>query len=373
MKLGQYIGELLYDHDCVIITDFGGFVANYRSATIHPVQHTFSPPAKSIAFNQNLVNNDGLLANFISNKLLLSYPDACRVINDFVIACNAELERGNKIVIENIGELFYDYERNLQFVPAEHKNYLLDSFGLGDIQSPAIKRNGDFDLFTSQQDAKIIPAEKRKNYLKPVLRIAAITGVAAMLTFAYFNPIISGKISKSLAGMFPAIEAESNSSAKEDMHASESKTFKEAVAVTETQPVEDIYQKSTEEKTIEVAAENTTPAVAEEVKPDVAPVPSVQKIVKAEVHTVVDETKSHKLATTEGNFHIIGGCFSVPENAAKLTGELQAKGFPAKTLGKGKRGLEMVSISSATTLNRAEEMLAQVKESGYPDAWIMRR
>jgi hypothetical protein len=38
MKIEQYISELLYKYDCVIVPGLGGFVANYKSATIQPIQ-----------------------------------------------------------------------------------------------------------------------------------------------------------------------------------------------------------------------------------------------------------------------------------------------------------------------------------------------
>ena len=73
MKLEQYISKLLYQYDCVIVPGLGGFVANYKSATIQPVQNTFSPPSKGISFNKNLNNNDGLLANFIAQEETVSF------------------------------------------------------------------------------------------------------------------------------------------------------------------------------------------------------------------------------------------------------------------------------------------------------------
>ena len=39
VKPDPYINELLFDHDCVIVTDLGGFIANYRPASINPALH----------------------------------------------------------------------------------------------------------------------------------------------------------------------------------------------------------------------------------------------------------------------------------------------------------------------------------------------
>ncbi|MBA3284223.1 MAG: SPOR domain-containing protein, partial [Nitrosopumilus sp.] len=59
MKIDQHISQLLYHHDCVIVPGFGGFVTNSQPARIHPVQHQFYPPSKSLGFNIHLRRNDG--------------------------------------------------------------------------------------------------------------------------------------------------------------------------------------------------------------------------------------------------------------------------------------------------------------------------
>lgn len=46
MQLDQYISELLFHHDCVIVPGLGGFVVNYKSAHISAVQNTFYPVKK---------------------------------------------------------------------------------------------------------------------------------------------------------------------------------------------------------------------------------------------------------------------------------------------------------------------------------------
>ena len=62
-KIDQHIFELLFQHDCVILSDFGGFVANYVSAKVDENTRRIFPPAKTVIFNKYLTNNDGLLAH----------------------------------------------------------------------------------------------------------------------------------------------------------------------------------------------------------------------------------------------------------------------------------------------------------------------
>ena len=83
MKIDRHISNLLYDHDCVIVPSFGGFLVSYQPAQLQSIQHTFYPPSKKIAFNVFLKNNDGLLANFIAHKESLTYAEALKGIEHF--------------------------------------------------------------------------------------------------------------------------------------------------------------------------------------------------------------------------------------------------------------------------------------------------
>ncbi|MBL7972118.1 MAG: SPOR domain-containing protein, partial [Prolixibacteraceae bacterium] len=74
MEINHYIKELLLLNDCVIIPEFGGFVANYKPATNE--NNRFFPPTKEIAFNNKLISNDGLLINHISQTEGISYFSA---------------------------------------------------------------------------------------------------------------------------------------------------------------------------------------------------------------------------------------------------------------------------------------------------------
>ena len=41
MRIDEHISGLLYDHDCVIVPDFGGFVGNMRPARLDGTRHRF--------------------------------------------------------------------------------------------------------------------------------------------------------------------------------------------------------------------------------------------------------------------------------------------------------------------------------------------
>lgn len=128
MEISQYIKEILLLNDCVIIPEFGGFVANYKPATVENNQ--FFPPTKEIAFNNKLVSNDGLLINFISEAEGIDYFSAKQKLDSFVEETILNLERNRNVYFDGIGYLHYDSRENLQFEPQLKQNLLVESYGL---------------------------------------------------------------------------------------------------------------------------------------------------------------------------------------------------------------------------------------------------
>lgn len=132
MKLENYIARLLNDHNCVIVPQFGGFVANYRSAVIDDFSKKIHPPSKSVLFNPHLVNNDGLLGNYVSRMRDIAYPQALEFIAQSVTEWSKGFETGGRIEIGEIGFL-YKENGTVHFEQSREINLLLQSFGLRSI------------------------------------------------------------------------------------------------------------------------------------------------------------------------------------------------------------------------------------------------
>jgi hypothetical protein len=130
LTVEQLIGDLLLQHNCVIIPSFGGFVAQRMSAKIDPIKGVMIPPRKSVLFNKQLINNDGLLIAALSQANLISYTDASHEVQAHILEWEAKLQMGGRITIDRVGNLFYDQERNLCFEQDRFYNLLLESFGL---------------------------------------------------------------------------------------------------------------------------------------------------------------------------------------------------------------------------------------------------
>lgn len=139
MNLANYINDLLYRYDCVIVPDFGGFVTNKIGASLDKNTHTFYAPSKQITFNSHLTVSDGLLANYIASSENISFEKASNAITLCVIRWQNELQ-SKALKIGAIGSLSLNENDQIIFEPSKQVNYLPESFGLATVTSSTIKR-----------------------------------------------------------------------------------------------------------------------------------------------------------------------------------------------------------------------------------------
>ena len=175
MAIANYIKDLLYRYDCVIVPHFGGFVTNKISTQIHKDSHNFFPPTKQVGFNVNLTHNDGLLANYIASLENISFDQATSKIEDIVAVWNATIKTA-PLQINNIGSFSLNEKNQLVFSPNNKVNYLRSSFGLTPLESSVIER----------VHKKVIPLVLVKDTHRKVpvfLKYAAT--VAVLLSLAY--------------------------------------------------------------------------------------------------------------------------------------------------------------------------------------------
>ena len=129
MQLTHAVNTLLYTNDCVTIPEFGSFIVNKFSSIYDKSKGKFYPPSRRLSFNSKIKNNDGLLPSFISRELGISYEEAVRKVHTEVVGWKKILNN-ESLELKNIGELSYNADENLVFVPDLDSNHFLGSFGL---------------------------------------------------------------------------------------------------------------------------------------------------------------------------------------------------------------------------------------------------
>ncbi len=139
MHLADHIRPLLRDHDCVIIPDFGGLVADVSPARAQPGRQALSPPTKLVAFNQALTRNDGLLVDALSQHLGLSIAQAREAVRAAVAGLQQELDDTNRTELPGIGIFRRAAGRGLAFEYTGTDNLLAAAFGLPELAARPVR------------------------------------------------------------------------------------------------------------------------------------------------------------------------------------------------------------------------------------------
>lgn len=347
MNLENQISELLYQHDCVIVTDFGGFVTNYRPAFIHPAHHTIAPPSKKIAFNSSLIHNDGLLANHIAAKLNINYADACDMIKNFKEDCFEVLNNGGQLSLDKIGVLYLDREKNIQFNADSNANYLLDSFGFSTLHAPVLRVETDKEAIVKAFNIK----EKTSWW-----RLLEVVPAAAAIALLLLNPGTFNRFLNTSYNSFNPIESFTSPDATAAI-------AKPANKITPVE-VENLKTNIDAVTSTPVERENNTNAIDNTNNNVIAIAPT------SRVKEVATESISNE--SSAGSFYIIAGCFKIEANAENFKNDLISKGYHANIVGTFK-GLQVVSCSASATRSEAEAALQNIKQTLEAGAWIMEK
>jgi nucleoid DNA-binding protein len=214
MDITAFIRELLFSHDCVIVPGFGGFIGNYTPARIDKSTSTFHPPVKQISFNRNLNHNDGLLVGRISESSKINYGDARNLVEEYVASVRKKLEKGEKVLFDNIGSFINNQEGNIQFEPDTSVNYHLDSFGLESFNFQPLENYDVRRRVTRHIDKD---PSKRSSMRKILWRAAVIIPLLAVIVAVPFKTnIFKSKVEATSLNPLASAEFENNKSAVDE-------------------------------------------------------------------------------------------------------------------------------------------------------------
>lgn len=130
-ELERHIEILLLSNDCVIVPDFGGFMAHHVDARYDGRDNMFLPPLRTIGFNPQLKLNDSLLAQSYVEAYDISYPEAIDRLANEVAEIRQHLENEGKFELNNIGTIYLNEDGNYSFEPCEAGILTPDYYGLG--------------------------------------------------------------------------------------------------------------------------------------------------------------------------------------------------------------------------------------------------
>lgn len=386
--LEEAIVNLLLRHNCVVVPAFGGFVAQSSGAIIDMNTGVISPPRKSVLFNKQLINNDGLLISHLSKESDFDYATAESFLASKVEEWQVQLKEGQRVSIDKIGHLYLDAERNISFEQDRYFNLLLQSYGLNKvhfISEEDVKLTETAVVAAPKSaEAKIIPvvvpvetSEEDKEETK-VAAIAAVgsqsklwkyVAAAVLLPIAFFTYWIPVETSVLQSGMISFKDFNPTYKAGEGVYQQTSFTFpsefnekEKSVAEIEaglpkglkTYYIEFAGKKVPVKVTPETVEEIIEPIVAQEIERVV-----VEKIVEEPI--VVEEPKPVVEVHT---MHYITGCFSDRANAESMVQKMKERGLNAEIIGENK-GTMRVSAGGASNQSDFDQIVKKAQQIGY--------
>lgn len=377
MNIASYISELLYEHECVVIPGFGGFIVNDRPATINRITHQFSPPFRKVMFNIHLSANDGLLMNQIANTERISYVEAKQIVLDFSKYCHEEVKAGNKIYFNNIGTLYKNSQGHITFEQNEQVNYNSDTFGLGSFYSPPVERETDEERIKSIVEP-LISGKLKPRDRKPFIQNESggkrrrRAGVVVLVLFILLLSIGGGFTFKehattywqNYAMLIPVFNTENTPIASR----ADSKTIHKKIPI--------LIDKETADADLSIESTESVDPIEEEMISGHEIIENVAETKPETIDPSEIPKEDHQVASIKpqsGSYMIITGSFTEESNAMKLVDQFKQSGVGAVIADTTENGMYRVAYAVFTTLDEAKEKLYALRNQQYPDAWILKK
>ncbi|WP_010665142.1 HU domain-containing protein [Marinilabilia salmonicolor] len=317
-NIEKHISDLLCLHDCVIVPGLGGFVANYKSASIVDERNHFTPPEKEIGFNRSLSHNDGLLTNHLIRREQKSWDESSALIREFVGNLQTRIDEGVTMELKGIGAFRKDALGNLQFNPVEQNQLLPSAFGLGDFHfEPLVSNHSN----TSKQEE---PVRRLLQSRSPRYWTSVAAMIAGLLLFS------------------PKLDMPEH-------HRIDSSNMISMVA--------DDAVSAPSDETTEVA--ETTLSVPDEIEGE-------------EINKLQDAKQETKAANVAKPFHLIAASFKYRSPADQTMEAFKNDGFSeAKVLDSPSGRYRIALFSFADREEATRKLFALRKDEAYKNVWLL--
>ncbi len=332
MDLEKRILELLYFKDCVVIPGLGGFVSLYVPAKIREETQTFTPPGKEIGFNQDLVQDDGVLSGYLANYEKITVSAARILLDEFVDRLRVKLAAGERIHLTSIGYFSYAKTGELVFSASGEINFLTDSYGFSSFHFTRTEKEHPLlrsAIFKQRESGRIIhlpgtqgkPGQERT--FRRVAMAIPLLVVISLLPLNFRHGLRQGQ---QPATLFPLPSL----------------------------TIVDIPESASSVRPTEIQRE------------------SGQDPLSIEVSEKNKVLSSEQTPISRNSFAIIAGSFSSEKNASLLKKELVDKGFSPE-IWQAENGFFRVVIQALENMAKAQEAIAKLREELTDiDFWVLK-
>jgi len=375
VEIDKYIQELLYDYDCVIVPQLGGFVTNYRPASADENSGIIHPPGKDILFNKNLTKSDGLLEKALADGAKITFEDAGIVLRDITEKYWAKLNGGDKVKFNRIGILYIDDHKNLRFEPAANENYLKSAFGFESFTLPARQKP---EVIIEEIETPVYELEDAES---KVLRLKSNRGIywvaaatvlpfVAMSLYLGFATQFKSPTQITLGELIPFGKLKSSESPKFSPRSTSAEAKPNNNTTEETGFPENttVFPFSFEDNRVDTSGVwiDLDKHITTELSKEIA-------VTETPTELPVEDVPVKDVEVPVGKYHIIAGCFGEEVNAKKFVTKLHSRGYEAAILDYHKN-LHRVKLKSYTNYSTALEALQTMRNDGtFPNAWLLKK
>jgi hypothetical protein len=380
----EIVGDLLVTHNCVIIPGFGGFIAKTESASIDRVKGVMTPPRKSLLFNRQLINNDGLLVNEVSRREAKSYAESLITVDATVSDWKKQLSSGLPVEIDRVGKLYLDNAGHVAFEQDRYFNLLMASYGMGSVQfvpesqlsivekeeveekslskTPIVPILEEVEINETDRDVQVMSAQSKpvvaiEPEVKKTRKLARYIAAACILPIAFYTFWIPVKTDFLESGV---ISLRDFNPFKERVEAKY--TASENPIVVETFEQESALNETLESIPEDVAVGSFKLSESKYLLVDLSEDLEQQQI-------DVNEDAPEQVFEPQPMNYIVG-CFSQKSNADNLVQTLKEQGFDAYEVD-FHNGLHRISAGGAMSEESLNSIVSKAKASGY-QGWILK-
>lgn len=180
--ISRHLKTLLLEHNCVIVPDLGGFVAQYVPAYYDAEAKKFYPPTRKVAFNSDLTMNDGLLVQSLMQVYDATYPEMQLAVEDKVRDIKEQLFSVGSYELSGIGRLAPNLEGKTEFEPAREDIASPELFGLELVDAIPATSQGAVRL-----TGGIVRREGNGYVVRVHRRLANVAAATVAALFCYFS------------------------------------------------------------------------------------------------------------------------------------------------------------------------------------------
>lgn len=367
MKFEPFIIEKLFKGEPVKVQGLGEFRPVEKKTSIHPGDHQFDPPGRSLEFDYNPDEKDNGLLAYIAESTNESQQNVFNELDKRVEEIKKDLKAGKRVQLYKIGFLHYDFRGQVQLDADQSVNYSKEFYGLPRFQGELItsasttsekpKETTEKVVAKPQQNAKKKaeaktpkPKQQKKPKPKQPRRVSEKkkTKKEGKKTAAWLIPvvllIVIGAAAWYLQDEWKPLFEDDKTTAEQPQKAEEA----ENIAAADTMGDSKL---SGQKDSVIIDSAKQEPV--KETKPE-------------------SPKQTQTASASQGDYIIIAGCFRSQENAHDFVEELKQKGYEASIQGKTPQGLHRVVYGVYSHRRNALNALNKIHDEENSGAWLDR-